>query len=100
MAVVPSCSILHCSEPVGKFIARGNWALGNGVDPVHFQAFQLSNAMPMDRRSVEVQMIFHRDLYDLSICALKKGSFPFITYQWYRPSTPLTGQGQRHEIYM
>jgi hypothetical protein len=63
MAVVPSRAILHGAESVCVRFSGCNWTLGHAIDSIHLQGAELSQAVPMDRCSIEQKIILDSYLW-------------------------------------
>ena len=57
MTMIPGTPILSDVKLVGKAISRGNWALCHSIDSIHRHGMKLSDAMPMDRSAIPLEVV-------------------------------------------
>lgn len=59
--MIPRCTILGDIEYISEAVAVSNWALCYAINSIHFKRVLHSDAVPVDRSAIELQVVFNGD---------------------------------------
>jgi len=71
VAVIPRCLVLNRAEGVGVDVVGGNGALGDTIHSIHLRTVGLSEAVPVNRGTVVLQLVLDRDFDQIAPACLE-----------------------------